>query len=100
MVREIVNEALGLGPLEDFLADESITDIMVNNKDEIFVEKSGKIIFTNKRFISNDQVRATIDRIIAPLGRRVDESTPMVDAVFPTGRVSMRSSRPCPLTAP
>ncbi len=85
LVREIVNEALGLGPLEDFLADESITDIMVNNKDEIFVEKSGKLIFTNKHFISNDQVRATIDRIIAPLGRRIDESAPMVDARLPDG---------------
>jgi septum site-determining protein MinD len=85
LVKEIVNEALGLGPLEDLLADDSITDIMVNNKDEIFVEKNGKILFTNKRFISNDQVRATIDRIIAPLGRRVDESTPMVDARLPDG---------------
>jgi septum site-determining protein MinD len=85
LVREIVNEALGLGPLEDFLADDSITDIMVNNKDEIFVERNGKIIFTNKRFISNEQVRATVDRIIAPLGRRVDESTPMVDARLPDG---------------
>jgi len=85
LVREIVNEALGLGPLEDFLADPTITDIMVNNKDEIFVEKNGKILLTNKRFISNDQVRATIDRIIAPLGRRVDESTPMVDARLPDG---------------
>ncbi|MDE2028463.1 MAG: Flp pilus assembly complex ATPase component TadA, partial [Candidatus Omnitrophica bacterium] len=85
IVREIVNEALGLGPLEDFLADETITDIMVNNKDEIFIEKNGKIQLTNKRFISNDQVRATIDRIIAPLGRRVDESTPMVDARLPDG---------------
>jgi pilus assembly protein CpaF len=85
LVREIVNEALGLGALEDFLADPEITDIMVNNKDEIFVEKRGKIILTNKRFISNDQVRATIDRIIAPLGRRVDESTPMVDARLPDG---------------
>ncbi|MBI3601824.1 MAG: Flp pilus assembly complex ATPase component TadA [Candidatus Omnitrophica bacterium] len=85
LVREIVNEALGLGPLEDLLVDEDISDIMVNNKDEIFIEKNGKIILTNKRFISNEQVRATIDRIIAPLGRRVDESTPMVDARLPDG---------------
>ena len=85
LVREIVNEALGLGPLEDFLADPEINDIMVNNKDEIFVEKRGKIILTNKRFISNDQVRAIVDRIIAPLGRRVDESVPMVDARLPDG---------------
>jgi len=85
LVREIVSEALGLGPLEDFLADPEINDIMVNNKDEIFIEKRGKIILTNKRFISNEQVRATIDRIIAPLGRRVDESAPMVDARLPDG---------------
>ncbi|MEI7998591.1 MAG: ATPase, T2SS/T4P/T4SS family [Candidatus Omnitrophota bacterium] len=85
LVREIVNEAVGLGPLEDFLADGDVTDIMVNNKDDIFVEKNGKIILTNKHFISNEQVRATIDRIIAPLGRRIDESTPMVDARLPDG---------------
>jgi len=85
LVKEIVNEALGLGPLEDFLADETISDIMVNNKDVIFVERNGKIILTNKRFITSDQVRTTIDRIIAPLGRRVDESSPMVDARLPDG---------------
>jgi pilus assembly protein CpaF len=85
LVREIINEALGLGPLEDFLADPDVADIMVNNKDEIFVEKNGKIILTNKKFISNEQVRSTIDRIIAPLGRRIDESTPMVDARLPDG---------------
>ncbi len=85
IVREILNEAVGLGPLEDLLADTDISDIMVNNKDEIFIEKNGKIILTNKHFISNDQVRATIDRIIAPLGRRIDESTPMVDARLPDG---------------
>ena len=85
LVNEIVNEALRLGPLEDFLADPEVTDIMVNNKDEIFVEKRGKIIFTNKRFISNEQVRSIIDRIIAPLGRRVDESVPMVDARLTDG---------------
>ncbi len=85
LVREIVNEAVGLGPLEDFLADQDITDIMVNSKDEIFVEKNGKILLTNKHFITAEQVRATIDRIIAPLGRRVDESMPMVDARLPDG---------------
>lgn len=85
LVVEIVNEALGLGPLEDFLADPEINDIMVNNKDQIFVEKRGKIILSNKHFISNDQVRATIDRILAPLGRRIDESAPMVDARLPDG---------------
>ncbi len=85
IIREIVNEAVGLGPLEDFLADGDITDIMVNNKDDIFVEKNGKLLLTNKHFVTNEQVRAIIDRIIAPLGRRIDESTPMVDARLPDG---------------
>ena len=85
IVTEILNEALGLGPLEDLLADQDVTDIMVNNKDEIYVEKHGKIMLTSKRFLSNQQVRSVIDRIIAPLGRRIDESVPMVDARLPDG---------------
>ncbi len=84
-VQEIVNEALGLGPLEEFLADPNVTDIMVNNKDDIFIEKAGKISQTNKKFMSDQQVRMIIDRIIAPLGRRIDESVPMVDARLPDG---------------
>jgi pilus assembly protein CpaF len=85
LVTEILNEALGLGPLEDLLADPEITDIMVNNRNEIYVEKAGKLSLTNKRFMSDQQVRSTIDRIIAPLGRRIDESVPMVDARLPDG---------------
>ncbi|MBF0594077.1 MAG: Flp pilus assembly complex ATPase component TadA [Candidatus Omnitrophica bacterium] len=85
LVKEIVNEALGLGPLEEFLADPDVTDIMVNNKDEIYVEKAGKIVQTNRKFMSDQQVRLIIDRIIAPLGRRIDESVPMVDARLPDG---------------
>ena len=85
IVKDIVNEALGLGPLEDFLADPDVTDIMVNNKDEIYIEKKGKLVRTNKKFVSNDKMRSIIDRIIAPLGRRIDESTPMVDARLPDG---------------
>ncbi len=85
IVKDIVDEALGLGPLEDLLADPDITDIMVNNKDEIYIEKNGKLILTNKRFISDQRMRSVIDRIIAPLGRRIDESVPMVDARLPDG---------------
>jgi septum site-determining protein MinD len=85
LVTDIVNEALGLGPLEEFLADQDITDIMVNNKDEIYIEKNGKLILTERRFVSNQQVRSVIERIIAPLGRRIDESVPMVDARLPDG---------------
>ncbi len=85
IVREIVDEALGLGPLEEFLADEEVSDIMVNGTNQIYVEKSGKLILTNKKFISEQQMRAIIDRIVAPLGRRIDESVPMVDARLPDG---------------
>ncbi len=85
LVVEIANEALGLGPLEDLLADAEITDIMVNSREDVYVEKKGKIIRTDRKFLSNQQVRSVIERIIAPLGRRIDESVPMVDARLPEG---------------
>ncbi len=85
LVKEIVDEALGLGSLEELLADPEITDILVNNKDQVYVERHGKLYLTSKKFISNDQVRAVIERIVTPLGRRIDEATPMVDARLPDG---------------
>ncbi|MFZ5800488.1 MAG: CpaF family protein, partial [Candidatus Omnitrophota bacterium] len=85
LIKEIVDEALGMGPLEDLLVDPEITDIMVNNKDEVYIERSGRMLLTTKKFISNEQVRAIIERIVAPLGRRIDEATPMVDARLPDG---------------
>ncbi len=85
IVQEIVDEALGLGALEEFLADPEISDILVNGKDELYIEKNGKLIYTNRKFVSDQQMRAIIDRIIAPLGRRIDESVPMVDARLPDG---------------
>ncbi len=85
LIKELTDEALGLGPLEDLLADSEISDIMVNNKDEVYIEKNGKMILTSKKFISDEQVRSVIERIIAPLGRRIDESVPMVDARLPDG---------------
>ncbi|MBI4322861.1 MAG: Flp pilus assembly complex ATPase component TadA [Candidatus Omnitrophica bacterium] len=85
LVKEIVDEALGLGPLEDLIADDEVSDILVNGKDQIYIEKRGKLHLTDKRFVSNDQVLTVIERIIAPLGRRIDESTPMVDARLPDG---------------
>jgi len=85
LIREIADEALGLGPLEDLIRDPDITDILVNNKNQIYIEKRGKLELTTKRFVSNQQVRQIIERIIAPLGRRVDESVPMVDARLADG---------------
>ncbi|MFA5092485.1 MAG: ATPase, T2SS/T4P/T4SS family [Candidatus Omnitrophota bacterium] len=100
LVKEILDEALGLGALEDLLADPEITDIMVNNKDEVFVERFGKIELTNKKFISNDQVRTIIERIIAPIGRRIDESVPMVDARLTDGSRVNAIISPLSLTGP
>ncbi len=100
MVKEVVNEALGLGAIEEFLADPEVTDIMVNNKEEIYIEKAGKLILTNKRYVSESQVRTIIDRIVAPLGRRIDESVPMVDARLSDGSRINAIIRPISLNGP
>lgn len=100
LVKEILDEALGLGPLEELLMDESITDIMVNNKDEVYVERNGKMELTSKKFISNEQVKTIIERIIAPIGRRIDESVPMVDARLPDGSRVNAVIPPLALTGP
>jgi pilus assembly protein CpaF len=100
LVTEIIDEALGLGPLEDLLHDETITDIMVNNKNEIFIERKGKIILTSKKFISNEQVKTIIERIISPLGRHIDESVPLVDARLPDGSRVNAIIPPLSLTGP
>jgi len=100
LVKEILDEALGLGPLEDLLADPTITDIMVNNKDEVYIERNGKLELTSKKFTSNEQVRVIIERIIAPIGRRIDESVPMVDARLPDGSRVNAIIPPLSLTGP
>ncbi|HET9097883.1 MAG TPA: ATPase, T2SS/T4P/T4SS family, partial [Candidatus Baltobacteraceae bacterium] len=82
---EIVNEALGLGPIEDFMHDPDVTEIMVNGPSEVYVEKGGIIYHTPRYFASEQQLRLIIERIIAPLGRRLDESSPMVDARLSDG---------------
>jgi len=85
LAREVLDEAIGLGPLEPLLRDETISEIMVNAPDEIFVERNGRLEATGASFTGEDAVRAAIDRIVAPLGRRIDESSPMVDARLPDG---------------
>ncbi|MBX3273117.1 MAG: CpaF family protein, partial [Sandaracinaceae bacterium] len=80
LIDEITNEALGLGPLEVLLADDSVSEIMVVDPETIFVERHGKIVPTALRFTDDEAVRSVIERIITPLGRRIDESTPLVDA--------------------
>jgi len=85
IVKEIVDEALGLGPLEDFLAEELVTEIMVNSREDIFVEMDGKMIKTDASFTDDAQLLGVIERIVAPLGRRIDEKSPMVDARLKDG---------------
>jgi len=80
IVKEVLDEALGLGPLEDLLADPQVTEIMVNRRDVIFVEKNGKLSKADVSFTSNQQLLTIIERIVTPLGRRIDEKTPYVDA--------------------
>lgn len=81
----IVAEILGFGPLEILLADENVSEIMVNGPDKVFVERKGKLSKTNIVFESNEHVMKVIDRIVSPLGRRIDESSPYVDARLPDG---------------
>ena len=80
MVKEVLDEALGLGPLEDLLADDQVTEIMVNARDQIYIEKAGKPTMSKVTFSSEQQMMTVIERIVTPLGRRVDEKVPYVDA--------------------
>jgi len=80
LVQELADEALGLGPLEKLLADPEVSEIMVVDPKTIFVERLGRLQLTGTRFTDDDSVRAIIERIVTPLGRRIDESTPLVDA--------------------
>ncbi len=85
LFEQIVAEILGLGPLEPLLADESITEIMVNGPKKIFVERAGKLQRINTTFESDEHLMRIIERIVAPLGRRIDESSPTVDARLKDG---------------
>jgi pilus assembly protein CpaF len=80
LVGEMVDEALGLGPLEKFLSDPNVSEIMVVDPDTIYVEERGKLTRPSARFTDDERVRAVIERIVTPLGRRIDESSPLVDA--------------------
>ncbi|MBV8153821.1 MAG: Flp pilus assembly complex ATPase component TadA [Candidatus Eremiobacteraeota bacterium] len=83
--QEVIDEALGYGPIEDLLRDPDVTEIMANGPDHIYVERGGRLQLSSKRFTNERQLRLVIERMIAPIGRRIDESTPMVDGRLPDG---------------
>ena len=85
LVRDIQYEMLGLGPLEPLLADPTISDILVNNSQQVYVERRGKIELTDVTFVDDAHLMKIIDKIVSRVGRRIDESSPMVDARLPDG---------------
>jgi pilus assembly protein CpaF len=85
MLEQITDEILGLGPLEPLLRDETLTEVMVNGPQQVYIERDGKLELTNVTFQNDEHVMKIIQRIIAPIGRRVDESSPMVDARLADG---------------
>jgi pilus assembly protein CpaF len=85
LIHDVLDEVVGLGPLERLLADSNISEVMVNRADEIYVERSGRLERCKAAFTSDEAIRAVIDRIVAPLGRRIDEASPMVDARLKDG---------------
>lgn len=85
LIRELTHEMTGLGPLEDLLRDDAIEDVFINGYNEIYITRNGKLERCSVRFIDNKHVIRIVHRILAPLGRRLDESSPMVDARLPDG---------------
>ncbi len=85
LVQEVMNEVVGYGPIQPLVDDPAISEIMVNGPHQVFVEINGKLVLTDRKFIDDEHVMRVIDRIVSPLGRRVDESMPMVDARLPDG---------------
>lgn len=85
LIKDLLDEVVGLGPLEELLADPTITEIMVNRFDEIYVERKGRLTKADVSFSNDRAVLSAIERIVAPIGRRIDESSPMVDARLKDG---------------
>jgi pilus assembly protein CpaF len=100
LIRRVVDEALGLGVLEPLLEDMTITEIMVNGPDQVFVERAGRVERVPVRFASEEQLTQTIERIVSTVNRRVDESNPMVDARLPSGERVNVIVPPLSLTGP
>lgn len=99
-VAEVLDEVIGYGPLEALLADDGITEIMVNGPSQTFVERNGKVMLTDVRFAGDEHVERIINKIVRPLGRRVDAKAPLVDARLPDGSRVNAVVPPCAIDGP
>jgi len=85
IISDMIDDVLGFGPIEPLLQEDSVTEIMVNGPNQVYVERAGKLVHTDILFRDDDHVMQVIERIVAPIGRRIDESSPLVDARLPDG---------------
>lgn len=85
VVNELINDLTGFGPINPLLLDEDVSEVMVNGPNQVYCERKGKLVLTPVQFRDNEHVMSVIEKIVAPLGRRIDESSPMVDARLPDG---------------
>jgi pilus assembly protein CpaF len=100
LVQEVLDEIVGLGPIESLIQDDTVTEVMVNGPAQIYVERSGRLVLTDKTFRDNDHVMQIVDKIVAPLGRRIDENSPLVDARLKDGSRVNCIIPPCALNGP
>ena len=96
LIREIIDDVLGHGPIQRFLDDPAVTEVMVNRFDQIYVERDGQLHLTDTKFTSDEALRRVIERIVSNVGRRIDESSPLVDAGSRTAPESTPSFRHWP----
>ena len=100
IISEIIDEVLGLGPIEPLLKDDTVTEVMVNRYNQVYVERNGLLVLTDVHFRADIHVMHIIEKIVSPLGRRIDESSPMVDARLPDGSRVNAIIPPLALTGP
>jgi pilus assembly protein CpaF len=100
LVQEVLDEIVGLGPIEELIQDDTVTEVMVNGPKMIYVERAGRLVLSTRQFRDNDHVMQIIDKIVAPLGRRIDENTPLVDARLKDGSRVNAIIPPCALNGP
>ncbi len=100
IINDLIDDIVGYGPIEEFLSDNEVTEVMVNGYNDIYIEKFGKIYPTTKRFLDNGHLLRVIDKIVSKIGRRIDEASPYVDARLPDGSRVNAIIYPLALTGP